>query len=172
MLLSFTLASLLVGVLPQQQGLFAPRAFPRFTATAGPSATLSPSTAFPVSPVIQFSAPWFFSTGRGGLLQLLDVSLSSCRRYRPARASRRLSQSATIRVAFTPEQCVRPLDLGFRGHLCVHFRYSPMTCSPSHGCLCRSTPYPSFPARMRTLLLHSDFYPGGSTSPWMHQPYP
>src|SRR5260221_13937460 len=102
--LSFSLAFLFVGVLSQQQVLFAPRAFPRFTATAAPSAPLWPSPAFPVSPVIQFSAPWFFSTGRGGLLQLLDVSLSSCRRYRPARASRRLSQSATIRVAFTPEQ--------------------------------------------------------------------
>src|SRR5437016_3130681 len=30
--------------------------------------------------------------------------------------------------------------LGFRGHLCVHFRYRPMTCSPSLGWLCRSTP--------------------------------
>ncbi len=96
-----------------QRGLFAPRALPRCTATAGLSATLSPSTAFPVSPVIQFPVPWFFSTGRGGLLQLLNVSLSSCRRYRPARTSRRLSQSATIRVAFTPEQWVRLLDLRF-----------------------------------------------------------
>ena len=113
MFLSFTLAFLLVGVLAPQQRLFAPRALPRFTATAGPSATLSPSTAFPVLPVIQFSAPWSFSTGRGGLLQLLNVSLSSCRRYRPARTSRRLSQSATIRVAFTPEQWVRLLDLRF-----------------------------------------------------------
>src|SRR5258708_34941871 len=102
--LSFTLAFLLVGVLAHPQGLFAPRALPRFTATARPSATLSPSTAFPVAPVIQLSAPWFFSTGRGGLLHLLDVSLSSGRRYRPARAARRLSQSAPIRVAFTPEQ--------------------------------------------------------------------
>src|SRR5260221_3577180 len=93
--LSFSLAFLLVGVLAQQQGLFAPRALPRFTATAGPSATLSPSTAFPVSPVIQFSAPWFFSTGRGGLLQLLDVSLSSCN-WRRDRKSTRLNSSHTV----------------------------------------------------------------------------
>ena len=44
---------------------------------------------------------------------MLNVFLSSCRRYRPARTSRRLSQSATIRVAFTPEQWVRLLDLRF-----------------------------------------------------------
>ena len=37
----------------QQQGAFAPRALPRFRATTRPSATLSPSVHFPVSPVIE-----------------------------------------------------------------------------------------------------------------------
>src|SRR5260221_8959009 len=41
-----------------------------------------------------------FSAGRGGVLQLLCTSLSSCCRYNPPRVSRRLSQSATIHVAF------------------------------------------------------------------------
>ena len=41
-----------------------------------------------------------FSAGRGGFLQLLCASLSSCCRYNPARVSRRFSQSATIHVAF------------------------------------------------------------------------
>ena len=72
-----------------------------------------------------------FSMGRGGLLQFLNASLSACRRDRPARASRRVSQSAAIHVAFTSEQWVRPLGLRFRGHLCVHSRYGPMTRSPS-----------------------------------------
>ena len=40
-----------------------------------------------------------FSAGRGGFLQLLCASLSSCCRYNPARVSRRFSQSATIHVA-------------------------------------------------------------------------
>jgi hypothetical protein len=119
---------------------------------------------FPVSPVIRLYAPWIFSPGRGGLLQLLNVSLSSCCRYRPARASRRISQFATIHVAFTLACGVRPLGLGSRGNLCVHFRYGPMTCSPSHGWLCRSTPCASFPPRMRFQLQGSDFSPGGSTS--------
>src|SRR5208337_2254276 len=47
-----------------------------------------------------------------------------------------------------------------------------MTCSPSHGRLCRSTPCASFPPRMRSQLQGSDFYPGGSTSHWTHQPSP
>jgi hypothetical protein len=98
-------------MLALQQGLFAPRALPRFTATTDPSVTLSPSTDFPVSPVIRFSLPRIFSTGRGGFLQLLNVSLSSCRRYRPARASRRISQSATVHVAFTSACEVRPLGV-------------------------------------------------------------
>src|SRR6266446_10793305 len=47
-----------------------------------------------------------------------------------------------------------------------------MTCSPSHGWLCRSTSCASFPPRMRSQLQGSDFYPGGSTSHWIHQPSP
>jgi Fumarate reductase flavoprotein C-term len=42
-----------------------------------------------------------FSPGRGGLLQLLNVSLPSCCRYRPARVSRRVSQFASVHIAFT-----------------------------------------------------------------------
>src|SRR4051794_15384482 len=37
----------------EQQGPFAPRALPRFSATTGPSATLSSSADFPVLPVIR-----------------------------------------------------------------------------------------------------------------------
>src|SRR5215471_21224996 len=44
-----------------------------------------------------------------------------------------------------------------------------MTCSPSRGWLCRSTPCTSFPPCMRSRLQGSDFYPGGSTSHWTHQ---
>src|SRR5262247_979174 len=51
-------------------------------------------TAYPASAV--------FTTGRGGLLQLLDASLSPCCRYHPAGAARRFSQRATFCVAFTP----------------------------------------------------------------------
>src|SRR5450756_497767 len=62
----------------KQQGLFAPRPLRRLLATTGPSATLSPSFPFPVLPVIGRTCSRDFSLGRGGLLQLLNVSLPSC----------------------------------------------------------------------------------------------
>jgi hypothetical protein len=62
----------------KQQGLLAPRPLRRFLATTGPSATLSPSFLFPVLPVIGQTCSRDFSLGRGGLLQLLNVSLPSC----------------------------------------------------------------------------------------------
>ena len=51
-----------------------------------------------------------FAAGRGGLLQLLDVSLSPCRRYHPAGVTRRVSQPATGHAAFALS-----CGLGLRG---------------------------------------------------------
>ena len=56
-----------------------------------------------------------FSPGRVGLLQLLNVSLSSCCRYRPARVSRRISQFASVHTAFALRPRARPLGPGFSG---------------------------------------------------------
>ena len=52
--------------------------------------------------------------------------------------------------------------LGFRGHLCVHFRCSPMTRSPPKRWLCRSASFASFPPRMRSKLQGPDSCPGRS----------
>ena len=62
-------------------------------AITGPSAALSPSTTFPVSPVMQFSAPWVFSTGRGGLLQLLKCP---CHRAVAIAPPERLAASVSL----------------------------------------------------------------------------
>ena len=93
----------------KQQGPFTPRTLPRFTATAGPSVTLSPSPDFPVYAGYTGSCSVDFATGRGGLLQLLGVSLPSCCRYRPARVSRRIGQFATCHAAFALPTRARPL---------------------------------------------------------------
>src|SRR3954466_4073823 len=81
--------------------------------------------------------PADFAVGRGGLLQLLDVPSSPCRRSHPAGASRRVSRC-------DGPCCLRPPVGGsasgashFRGHLCVHSRYGPVTRRPSRGWPCR-----------------------------------
>jgi hypothetical protein len=91
-----------------------------------PSETLSSSPRFPGYPVIRFPCSADFSTGRGGLLQLLSASLPSCCRSHPARVARRFSQLATIHAVFVLRLRTRPPEKHFRGHLCVHFRYGPM----------------------------------------------
>ena len=76
-----------------------------------PSEALSSSTDFPVSPVIRFPCSADFAAGRGGLLQLLRMSLPSCCRYYPARVARRFNQTAAIHAAFTLRLRARPLGL-------------------------------------------------------------
>jgi hypothetical protein len=78
-------------------------------------------------------------TGRGGLLQLLDISLSPCCPYRPAGVSCRLGQPATCHAAFATKQGARPPDLYFVSRpLMGYFRYGPVTRSPSLRWVCRS----------------------------------
>jgi hypothetical protein len=61
-----------------QQGPVAPRALPRFVATASLAATVSSSVDFPALPVIRLTCSTDFAMGRGRFLQLLDMSLSPC----------------------------------------------------------------------------------------------
>jgi hypothetical protein len=55
-----------------------------------------------------YLAPRFFSLGRGGLLQLLSMSLSPCRRYHPAGVFHRISQIAMSHAVFTLRLWARP----------------------------------------------------------------
>jgi hypothetical protein len=64
----------------------APRTLLRFIATTDPAESLSPSTDFPGSPVIRLPCSADFSTGRGGSLQLLSMTLSPCCPYQPRRS--------------------------------------------------------------------------------------
>src|ERR1700726_2674878 len=49
-----------------------------------------------------------FSLGRGGLLQLLGMSLSPCCRFHPAKVSSRVSQISAVHVAFALRMQARP----------------------------------------------------------------
>ena len=69
-----------------------------------------------------------FSSGRGGFLQLLGMSLSPCCRFHPAEVLE------PHRSDFGSPCCLRPPVGGsafgathFRGHFCVHCCYGPVT---------------------------------------------
>jgi hypothetical protein len=83
----------------KQQGLFAPRTLLRFLATTDPAESLSPSTDFPVLPVIRLPCSADFSTGRGGFLQFLGMTLSPCCPYRPRRS---VSPHQSLRRSMLP----------------------------------------------------------------------
>src|SRR5258708_16414455 len=72
-----------------------------------------------------------FSPGRGGLLQLLGMSLPPCCRFHPAEVS------SPDRSDFGYPCCLRPTDAGstlrfnhFRGHFCVSSPSDPGTPNP------------------------------------------
>jgi hypothetical protein len=85
----------------KQQGPFAPRALPRFAATADPSATLSPSADFPGPPVIRpTQLPRISPRDEEGFS---SCSLCPCRRAvanHPAGVTRRVNRLATCHAAF------------------------------------------------------------------------
>jgi hypothetical protein len=90
------------------QGPFAPRTLLRFIASTDPSATLSSSADFPVSPVYGLPCSDDFAPGRGGLLQLLSMSLSPCCRFHPAEVNIRIGQSSAAHAAFALRLKARP----------------------------------------------------------------
>ena len=74
----------------------------------GPNVILSSSADFPVSPVIRRPGSGDFSPGRGGLLQLLGMSLSPCCRFHPAEVTSRIGQCSVSHSAFAPTLKARP----------------------------------------------------------------
>jgi hypothetical protein len=89
----------------------APPELPGFIATTDPSVTLSALCHFPVLPVIGSVTSEHFCSGRGGLLQLLCMSLLPCRRYRPAGVSSRTNQSSIAHAAFAQTLKARPPEI-------------------------------------------------------------
>ena len=137
----------------KQQGSFAPRALPRLNATTNPSVTLSPSIDFPVEPVIRSTCSGDFAPGRGGLLQLLGMSLPPCCRFHPAEVKE------PHRSDFGSPCCLRPPVVGsafgathFRGHFCVYRRYGPVTRASSEEDVVNRLQKSWFPATLLSKL--------------------
>ena len=95
----------------QQLGRFAPRTLLRFTATTSPSATLSPSADFPVSPVIRLSAPPVSEWDEEGFS---SCTMHPCRRAvatTPPECRVAVGQFAPRHAAFARHPRARPLEL-------------------------------------------------------------
>jgi hypothetical protein len=144
----------------------APRVLPRFLATMGPSNTLSSSTDFLGAPVMRLPCSADFATGRGGLLQLLCVSLPSCCRFSPRQSGSPLQSGATIHAAFAVQLPARPLGpLTFEATSAFTFVTAQwLTVIPKDDLVDRLQRfsflppcYPSYEA--------SDFCPGGTHLP-------
>src|SRR5271157_736071 len=121
-------ASHLDGGVTEQQGPFAPRALPRFLATTGPSSTLSPWVDFPGSPVIR---PTLLHRFLGGARRASPVARRVLVTV-PSLPPRR--RGPPLQPTCDEPCCLHPTDVGstsgdthFRGHLCVHSRYGPVT---------------------------------------------
>src|SRR5258705_10789238 len=89
------------------QGPFAPRTLLRFIATTDPAATLS-SSAARFRRLYGLPCSDDFAPGRGGLLQLLSMSLSPCCRFHPAELNIRIGQSSAAHAAFALRLKARP----------------------------------------------------------------
>src|SRR5262249_37518845 len=117
-----------------QQGPFAPRALPRFAATTGPSATLSPSADFPVLPVIRPTQlpPFPVGTRRASPVpRCVLVPLPSL-----TAPPERSAASIGLRRAVLPSPY--SCGLGLRGYALsgpprVHWRYGPATRTHPKG---------------------------------------
>ena len=132
---------------------FAPRALPRFTATADPSATLSPSAHFPGALVIGRIQSRRF---RGGARRASPVARRVLVTVPPLPPRRRGHVAPTsVRRSLLPSRSSQPLGLRgfqFRGYLCVHSHCGPGTRSPSSRELRRWAPEHRFPFTLPSKL--------------------
>ena len=148
-----------------QQGALAPRALPRFLATAHPSATLSPSIHFPGLPVIGSTLLQEFLPGASRASPVAWHALASVPSLSPRRSGSPLQPVCGAPCCLHPHGCGLSLRAShFRGHLCVHLRYGPLTRShPCDGLVDRlqslGFPPPCYPSYGAP-----DCYPGGTDS--------
>src|SRR6516165_7803135 len=97
-----------------QQGSFAPRALPRFLATASPAATVSSSADFPGFPVIR--PTWlrrFLGRDEDGFSSCSTYPCHRAARNHPAGVTDRFGQPTACHAAFAPDQRARPPESFF-----------------------------------------------------------
>src|SRR5215471_6754932 len=134
--------------------ILAPRALPRFSATTGPAATVSPSIAFPVLPVIRPTLLHRFLDGARTVSPVARHVLATVLSLPPRRSDMPPRSVCAHVMLPSPDQRGLGLRIIFfgRGHFWVHPRYGPVTRSPSQGWLCQLASSDSFPPRMQPKL--------------------
>jgi hypothetical protein len=131
----------------EQQGPFAQRPLRRFIATSGPSATLSSSTHFPVSPVIR-------PTQLPRISPRDEEGFSSCsvrpgRRAvanHPAGVKQRVNRSAPLHAAFAPPLRARPPGFCTFGATTRSLALRPGDSPPSHRWVVNGLQVSRFPS--------------------------
>src|ERR1700693_2574153 len=107
-----------------------------------------------------------FATGGGGLLQLLNASLSPCCRYHPAEVENRVSQSSMLHAAFALSVAGSAFGAAhFRGHLCVRLRCGPVTRDHPYDDPVDGLQVIGFPPPCHPSYKASGFCLGGSAFP-------
>ena len=130
------------------------------------AATVSPSTAFPVAPVIRSTLLQRFLAGTRTVSPVARHVLVTVLPLPPRRSDVSLQSACENIMLPSPRWRGLGLRSNFcRGHLWVHFRCGPVTRSPSLGRLCRLASSALFPSRMQPKLRGSDFSPGGTYLP-------
>src|SRR5215467_689905 len=136
-----------------EQGPLTPRALPRFSATTGPAATVSPSIAFPVLPVIRSTLLHRFLDGARTASPVARHVLATVLSLPPRRSDMPPRSVCAMSCCLRPTIEGSAFGLFFcRGHFWVHSRYGPVTRSPSQGWLCQLASSASFPPRMQPKL--------------------
>src|SRR5215467_465856 len=137
---AFVISSLPPILLEPLQNSRAPLLHGHYSASPLLRARPSPSRLPPISrftPVIRVPAPPISRRGEEGFS---SCSVHPCHRAVATAPPECPAASVSWRRSMLPSPYQRGLGLcgkKFRGHLCVHFRYGPMTRSPSPGWLCR-----------------------------------
>src|SRR5208283_868393 len=144
---------------------FAPRALLRFIALTNPSATLSPSIHFPLFTVIESTLLQRFLPGTRRASPVARYVLVTVLSLSPRWSGAPFqSDSVASCCLHNTDNCSTSRATNFRGYLCVHFRYGPMTRNHPLGGLVDRLQSLGFPPPCYPNYGAPDFYPGRTNS--------
>jgi hypothetical protein len=128
--------------------------------TSGPAAAVSPSIAFPVSPVIRWTLLERFPDGTRTVSPVAQHVLVTVLPLLPRRSDTPRRSVCAMPCCLRPTVEGSAFGVNFVEATCgFTFVAVPVTRSPSQGWLCQLASSASFPPRMQPKLRGSDYYP-------------